>query len=33
MWLRALCLLEFNASVATPLLLMLRPRSGGQQWV
>jgi transglutaminase-like putative cysteine protease len=33
MWLRASCLLEFNASVATPFLLMLRPRSGSQQWV
>ncbi|MDA1053927.1 MAG: transglutaminase family protein [Planctomycetota bacterium] len=33
MWLRASCLLEFNASVATPFLLMLRPRSGWQQWI
>lgn len=33
MWLRASCLLEFNASVATPFLFMLRPRSGWQQWV
>jgi transglutaminase-like putative cysteine protease len=33
MWLRASCLLEFNALVATPFLLMLRPRSGWQQWV
>ncbi len=33
MWLRASCLLEFNAAVATPFLLMLRPRSGSQQWV
>ena len=33
MWLRTSCLLEFNASVATPFLLMLRPRSGWQQWV
>ncbi|MEQ8233684.1 MAG: transglutaminase family protein, partial [Gammaproteobacteria bacterium] len=24
---------EFNAAVATPFLLMLRPRSGWQQWV
>jgi transglutaminase-like putative cysteine protease len=33
MWLRASCLLEFNASTPTPFLLMLRPRSGAQQWV
>ncbi len=33
MWLQCSCSLEFNASVATPFLLMLRPRSGGQQWV
>lgn len=33
MWLRASCFLEFNAPVATPFLLMLRPRSGAQQWV
>jgi transglutaminase-like putative cysteine protease len=33
MWLHASCLLEFNAPVATPFLLMLRPRSGAQQWI
>lgn len=33
MWLHASCVLEFNSSVATPFLLMLRPRSGRQQWV
>ncbi len=33
MWLQASCTLEFNAAVATPFLLMLRPRSGEQQWV
>lgn len=33
MWLQASCSLEFNAAVATPFLLMLRPRSGWQQWV
>ncbi|HSG68836.1 MAG TPA: transglutaminase family protein [Planctomycetaceae bacterium] len=33
MWLRASCRLEFNADVPTPFLLMLRPRSGGQQWI
>ncbi|QDV48345.1 transglutaminase domain-containing protein [Gimesia fumaroli] len=33
MWLHASCLLEFNIPVATPFLLMLRPRSGYQQWV
>lgn len=33
MWLRIGCELEFNPPVATPFLLMLRPRSGWQQWV
>lgn len=33
MWLRCSCNLEFDAPVATPFLLMLRPRSGAQQWV
>lgn len=33
MWLHASCLLEFNPPVATPFLLMLRPRSGWQQWI
>jgi len=33
MWLRASCSLEFDPTVATPFLLMLRPRSGNQQWV
>ncbi|WFB35482.1 transglutaminase family protein [Kiritimatiellota bacterium B12222] len=33
MWLHATCLLEFTIPVATPFLFMLRPRSGGQQWV
>ena len=33
MWLHASCYLEFNIPVATPFLLMLRPRSGRQQWV
>lgn len=33
MWLRTSCLLEFNAAVETPFMLMLRPRSGRQQWV
>ncbi len=33
MWLQASCSLEFNAPVETPFLLMLRPRSGAQQWV
>jgi len=33
MWLHASTRLEFNAQVATPFLLMLRPRSGWQQWV
>lgn len=33
MWLHAACALEFNIPVDTPFLLMLRPRSGQQQWV
>jgi transglutaminase-like putative cysteine protease len=33
MWLRTSCKLEFNNSLATPFVLMLRPRSGAQQWV
>lgn len=33
MWLNASCLLEFQISVPTPFLMMLRPRSGEQQWI
>ncbi|MEX1315252.1 MAG: transglutaminase family protein [Desulfotignum sp.] len=33
MWLNASCVLEFQSSVPTPFLLMLRPRSGWQQWI
>lgn len=33
MWLRASCLLEFNIPVATPFIIMLRPRSGRNQWI
>lgn len=33
MWLRAACTLEFDVGVDTPFLLMIRPRSGWQQWV
>jgi transglutaminase-like putative cysteine protease len=33
MWLNASCSLEFEIPVSTPFLLMLRPRSGQQQWV
>lgn len=33
MWLQASCSLEFHAAVATPFLMMLRPRTGGQQWI
>lgn len=33
MWLYAASYLEFNVPVPTPFLLMLRPRSGSQQWV
>jgi transglutaminase-like putative cysteine protease len=33
MWLRTRCDLTFEISIATPFILMLRPRSGAQQWV
>lgn len=33
MWLRMSCHLTFNITVPTPFILMLRPRSGAQQWV
>tara|TARA_Y100000589_G_scaffold318103_1_gene345054 strand:- start:2196 stop:2993 length:798 start_codon:yes stop_codon:yes gene_type:complete len=33
LWLHASCFLEFDITVPTPFILMLRPRSGWQQWV
>jgi transglutaminase-like putative cysteine protease len=33
MWLRTVCDLQFDIAVPTPFVLMLRPRSGAQQWV
>lgn len=33
MWLRTSCELTFDISIPTPFVLMLRPRSGAQQWV
>ncbi|MFT6538104.1 MAG: transglutaminase-like putative cysteine protease [Thalassolituus sp.] len=33
MWLNASCTLEFQISTPTPFVLMLRPRSGNQQWI
>jgi transglutaminase-like putative cysteine protease len=33
MWLKASCFLDFEIMVPTPFLLMLRPRSGWNQWV
>ncbi|UXP33383.1 transglutaminase family protein [Reichenbachiella agarivorans] len=33
MWLRTSCELSFEIAVPTPFILMLRPRSGAQQWV
>lgn len=33
MWLRTSCDLTFEISEPTPFVLMLRPRSGAQQWV
>lgn len=33
MWLRTTCELTFDITVPTPFILMLRPRSGAQQWI
>ncbi|MES1925608.1 transglutaminase family protein [Salinisphaera sp. T31B1] len=33
MWLRTRCELTFDFAVATPLILMLRPHGGAEQWV
>jgi transglutaminase-like putative cysteine protease len=33
MWLKASCDLTFDISVPVPFVLMLRPRSGAQQWI
>jgi len=33
MWLRTSCNLSFTVTSPTPFILMLRPRSGAQQWV
>jgi len=33
MWLRTSCSLTFDIAVPTPFILMLRPRSGAQQWI
>jgi transglutaminase-like putative cysteine protease len=33
MWLRTICDLTFNITVPIPFVLMLRPRSGAQQWI
>jgi transglutaminase-like putative cysteine protease len=33
MWLRTICDLTFTIPVPTPFVLMLRPRSGAQQWI
>lgn len=33
MWLRTSCDLTFEITVPTPFILMLRPRSRGQQWI
>ncbi|WP_101758990.1 transglutaminase family protein [Oceanicoccus sp. KOV_DT_Chl] len=33
MWLRASCFLTFDIAVPTPFILMLRLRSGAQQWI
>ncbi|MFA7553810.1 MAG: transglutaminase family protein [Spongiibacteraceae bacterium] len=33
MWLHTICDLAFDVTVPTPFILMLRPRSGAQQWI
>ena len=33
MWLRTRCDITFDVAIATPFILMLRPRSGVNQWV
>jgi transglutaminase-like putative cysteine protease len=33
MWLETSCRLQFRIEVPTPFVLMLRPRSGAQQWI
>ena len=33
MWLRVSCKISFRVAAPTPFILMLRPRSGAQQWV
>ncbi len=33
MWIRTKCSLNFHLEEATPLILMLRPRNGLQQWI
>jgi len=33
MWLRTTCDLTFEITVPTPFILMLRPRSGAEQWI
>ena len=33
MWLRTSCNFAFDITVPTPFVLMLRPRSGAQQWI
>ena len=33
MWLNASCTLEFQIPSPTPFVMMLRPRSGTQQWI
>lgn len=33
MWLRTHCRLDFSITVPVPFVLMLRPRSGAQQWI
>ena len=33
MWLKTQCTIKFDVAVPTPFILMLRPRSGANQWI
>ena len=33
MWLKTSCEITFDIELQTPFVLMLRPRSGAQQWI
>lgn len=33
MWVRTRCTFKFDSQLATPFVLMLRPRSSAQRWI